>query len=63
MEYEFDAEKYSTSVTGAKIAIEADTKDASNHVLRFDGTGITDGIVSNANYNNVIKNGKIITEN
>ena len=48
----------STTVTGAEITIEADTKDESNHVLRYDGTGISAGNVSSVIYKDVIKSGK-----
>ena len=48
----------STSVTDAKITIETDTKDSSNHVLRFDGNAITAGNVSIVNYNDIIKKDK-----
>lgn len=50
--------KASSSVTGAVISLVKDTADASNHVIRYDGTGITAGSTSYIAYSNVLTEGK-----
>ena len=46
------------SVTGAVITLEEDSKDASNHVLRYDGTKITGGSISYVAYNDILTVGE-----
>lgn len=50
--------KSAGSVKGADISLVEDTSDPTNHVLRYDGTNITEGSISYVAYNNVLTSGE-----
>ena len=58
MEGDVNNWKASSSVKGAVVSLVQDSKDATNHVLRYDGTNITEGKISFVTYNDLLTVGK-----